>query len=40
MTDHRLAGIDLAKHVFQLCVLDGRGKEVSNKRMSRQRLGA
>ena len=40
MKDHRVIGIDLAKHVFQVCVLDGWGKEVSNKRLSRQRLGA
>ncbi len=38
MKDHRVIAIDLAKQVFQVCVLDGRDQVLTNKRMGRKRL--
>ena len=40
MKDHRVIAIDLAKHVFQVCVLDKRNKQLSSKQMGRKPLAA
>lgn len=38
--NHRLISIDLAKNVFQVCIINGNGKVVSNKKLSRNKLSA
>ena len=40
MQDTNIIGIDLAKHTFQVCVIDKHNREVSNKAMSREKLTA
>lgn len=40
MKDHRVIAIDLAKHVFQVCVLDKHDKLLSSKQMRRKPLAA
>lgn len=38
MNDLKVIAIDLAKHVFHVCILDRRGRRIMNKPMSRARL--
>jgi len=40
MDDRMIVGIDLAKRVMQVCVLDHSGKIVVEKRLSRDRLAS
>ena len=38
MKKHTVIAIDLAKNVFQVCILDENGKQTANKRLSREKL--
>ena len=40
MEDHRVIAIDLAKHIFQVCVLDGNNQQLCNKSLRRKPLAA
>ena len=38
MNEYKVVGIDLAKHVFQVCALNRAGKVVFNKKLSREKV--
>ena len=38
MNNHKLISIDLAKNVFQVCILDDHNNIISNKKVKRKKL--